>query len=270
MEIIVSGTEKNLVANIETTIRPDVAWENNISDYEQETLESLINPALNYETIRFSNEFYQSDNSITQNDIWFYFYFYNNVNTYTGGLNYEYAGLSITENAKLTINISESFFRLDFYKVPSGETPTNLNRRMVFTKNLRIPLGEKVYYIGSGSTGNAEKINEYIYVPVFNGSNVKNEENMYIFWFMDDTVLEDTGLTGDTFYMTAKYFNSIDGSITNFGNKTFGISDIIDESTDFYFKLIINKTAQTYTITTLADVRIGDINNPIKFYEMPI
>jgi hypothetical protein len=269
MELTANNNNNSLISSIESNVRPNVEWEYNIADYEQQVLESLINPALNYETIRFGNQAYASSHGVMQNDVWFYFYFYTDTNVHSGGLNYEYAGISPKENATLSINVSESFFRLDFYKTASGATPTSLNRRMVFTKNLRIPLGEKVYYSGT-TEGGAEKFNDYVYVPVFNGSNIRNEENMYVFWFMDDTVLEDTTLTGNTFYLTAKYYNSIDGSVTNFGNKSLSVGTIVDESDDFYFKMTIDKPTQTYIITTLDNVRVGDNTTPIKFYELPI
>jgi hypothetical protein len=92
---------------------------------------------------------------------------------------------------------TESFFRLEFYKTPgtvSGTTltcepPTRQNRKLIFAKNLSLPLGEKYFY---------NTLNGYIHVPVFRGSNYSNKENMYLFWFADESVLTETNISGTT------------------------------------------------------------------------
>ena len=227
-------------------------------NYEQEILKSIINPNLNFETSKYVHEPYLSTNGVLQDDIWFYFYFYSDSGlTHNGGLNYEHVGLSLDENSKLTVNTSESFFRLDFYKIPILDDLSldYLNKKLVFTKNLRLPLGEKIYF---------KPINEYVYVPIFHGSSIINEENMSFYWFDDDNVLSDQTLTGDTFYVSAKYFNSIDGSIYSFTKNDLTINDIPKESGDTYYKVTINKANKTYFIT--GSGRYGVSNNPIKFY----
>lgn len=259
MEILSSETNKNLVLNSETTFITNVGWEDNVKQYEDDLLQSIINPMLNFETVRFGHAPYTGSTGIKQNDVWFYFYFYSDSGgtVHNGGLNYEYVGLSLDENVKLTVNTTESFFRLDFYKIPllSGSTLDYINKRLVFTKNLRLPLGEKIYYT---------PVNDYIHVPVFMGSNYRNEENMYIYWFIDDSVLSDSTLTGNTFYMTARYYNSIDGKITSFTKSSMDIDDIPTESGDTYYKITLDRNNNTYDIT--GSGRYGVSNNPVMFY----
>ena len=262
MKILRNNLDRNLLLNTETSFGTDLGWEENIQEFEQQTLQSIINPAVNYETGRYTHESYVSNNGITQNDIWFQFYFYNNQ-THYGGLNYEYVNITPQENRLLLRDSTESFFRLEFYKVPSGATPDRTNRRLVFSKNLTIPLGEKVYYT---------PVSDNIFVPIFVGSNFRNKENMYLYWFLDDSVLDGTTMTGDTFYMTARFFNAKDGSILNFANKPIKRNGSISESTDFYYKLKINQTELTYEYfkyTGLTDGdRIGYVTSPINFYEV--
>jgi hypothetical protein len=96
---------------------------------------------------------------------------------------------------------TESFFRLEFYKTPgvisntgttlTCEPPTRQNRRLVNSRNLSLPLGEKFFYTTTNS-------GYYIHVPVFTGSNYRNKENMYMFWFDDESTLTDTNLSGTT------------------------------------------------------------------------
>jgi hypothetical protein len=259
MEILRNDSDNKILINTESNFTPNVDWEDNIQQYEQNILESIINPTINYETSKFTHEPYTGSTGILQDDIWFYFYFYSDVygTGHTGGLNYEYVGLSLNENKNLTINTSESFFRLEFYKIPSlsGGTLDYNNKKLVFTKNLNIPLGEKVYYT---------PINDFIYVPVFHGSNYKNEENMTFYWFSDDSAISDPSLTGDTLYMTVKYYNSIDGSIYNFTKTGITINDKIIESGNTYYKVTLNRNNNTYYIT--GSGRYGTSTNPIKFY----
>lgn len=259
MEILRNDSDNKILINTESNFTPNVDWEDNIQQYEQNILKSIINPTINYETSKFTHEPYTGSMGILQDDIWFYFYFYSDVygTGHTGGLNYEYVGLSLNENKNLTTNTSESFFRLEFYKIPSlsGGILDYNNKKLVFTKNLNIPLGEKVYYT---------PINDFIYVPVFHGSNYKNEENMTFYWFSDDSAISDPSLTGDTLYMTAKYYNSIDGSIYNFTKTGITINDKIIESGNTYYKVTLNRNNNTYYIT--GSGRYGTSTNPIKFY----
>ena len=261
MKVLKSGLDKNIQLNTETSFQTNLGWEENIQEFEKETLQSIINPAVNYETGRYVHSPYVSNSGITQNDIWFQFYFYNNQ-THNGGLNYDFVNITPQENRLLLRDTTESFFRLEFYKVPFGETPDRSNRRLVFSKNLTIPLGEKVFY---------KPVSDYIFVPIFNGSNYRNKENMYLFWFLDDTVLADTSMTGDTFYMTARFFNAKDGSILNFTNKPIRKNGIVKETDDTYYKLKLNQndlTYQCFTFSGLTDGnRIGKTTTPIKFYE---
>ena len=103
------------------------------------------------------------------------------------------------------------------------------------------------------------------------GSNYRNKENMYLFWFSDDSAFDETTLTGNTFYMTAKFYNSKDGSVIDFTNKALSSGVSANETDDMYFKMIIDRTDYSYQLyrfsgsTTLR--RIGESNDPIKFYE---
>ena len=261
MEILRNDLNRNIVLNSETNFRTDLGWEESFQEFEKDTLESIINPAVNFETVRYAHKSCTGGTgNIEQMDIWFYFYFYNNQNppTHIGGLNYEYIGLTPEKNAKVLRQDNDSFFRLEFYKVPEGQNPNSTNRKLVFTKHLPIPLGEKVLYSPN---------NNYIYVPVFMGSNFRNKENMYLFWFQDNTVMDGTLMSGNTFYMTVKFFNTIDGQTSSFTNYDKIYSGVTTEETDVYYKMVIDRTDYTYMIYSgVTEVRVGCSTNPIRFY----
>jgi hypothetical protein len=268
MKILRSDENLNLVFNQETDSQNNLGWEESMIQFEDEVLSTIINPIENYETVRYIHKPYNTTLSgltFSQTDIWYNFYFVSGT-SYTQ--DYNIVGIDTHENAKMLKQATESFFRLEFYKTPfvSGttyEAPTRINRKLAFAKNLTLPLGEKYFYTGNN-------INEDIFFPVFMGSNYRNKENMYLFWFQDESVLSGTVLSGDTFWMTAKFYNANDGSIIDFVNRP--ISNIVEviENTDMYYKLVIDRsdyTYQYYRYTGTTGDRIGESIDPIKFYE---
>ena len=244
MKIRFNQNNKNLLINKEQNFKTDAGWDENFQSYEDEVLRDIINPVENYETNRYIHKPYISGignpppvssgpadnsesssaslftttvNTVEQTDIWFHFYFKDSSNNYT----LDYKNVGITQTDKLMANLKYSFFRLEFYKTPNNEPPNRSNRRLVFAKNLAPAIGERVTF-----TNKFEKM----YVPVFFGSSMRNKENMYLFWFHDDTVLEETELTGTTFYMSAKFYNSADGTKVQFANKQITNTQLNDST----------------------------------------
>lgn len=253
MKIVRKNIDQNIVINDETTFKTDLGWGENFTQYEKEVLKSIVNPIINYETIRFKHEPY-TGNATLQSDIWYFFYFLNQSDNYT--LNYNNIGIDNNENSTLPKRTARSFFRLEFFKTPNNELPNRTNRKLVITRNLPLPLGEKMIYIDD---------NIKIHVPVFNGNNIKNKEIMYLFWFYDDSVFDEEILEGEVFWMSARFYNAKDGVITDFVNKD--IIGEVDEEEDLYYKVIIDKVNQHYVVRDLDEFRVGQTNNPIKFYQ---
>ena len=269
MEILRKNTDLNLLLNTETDFQTNLGWEENLKEFETEVLNDIINPIENYETVRYIHKPYSSS-GLTQTDIWFYFYFLSG-GTYVQ--DYTPQGISSQENEHMLKQATESFFRLEFYKTPgtvSGSTltcepPTRQNRKLIFAKNLSLPLGEKMFY---------NTLNGYIHLPVFKGSNYENKENMYFFWFQDESVLTETNLsgttTGNTFFMTAKFYNAKDGTILDFTNDSYSTGHTITEQNDMYYQVNINKTDYSYQVYFYNGTKgsqIGKTSSPIKFYE---
>lgn len=261
MKILKQNNDLSITFNTEQSFKSDAGWVENMQQFEDETLEKIINPIENYETVRYLHKPYDvsvDGISFEQSDIWFKFWFLSG-NTYVQ--DYDAIGLSAKENYTIKPQFKESFFRLEFYKTPNNESPDRTNRRLVFAKNLSTTLGEKFYY---------STINSLIYKPVFTGSNYRNKENMYLFWFQDDSAFNETNITGNTFWMSAKFFNAEDGSIVDFVNKNLssgttptdgrvgtratpvvfyqkGISgNEVTETEDLYYKVTIDRSDYTY------------------------
>jgi hypothetical protein len=93
---------------------------------------------------------------------------------------------------------------------------------------------------------------------------------MYFFLFEDDTPFIGTNITGNTFYMTAKYYNAKDGTVIDFVNQTLSQSTPIVEESHIYYKVIINRTDYSYQVFDFygsQGARIGETGSPIRFYE---
>ena len=281
MEIIKTSDDLNIILNQEVDFQTNAGWEESLVEYEDELLLKVLNPIDNFETVRYIHKPYSGitlNPEDKQTDIWFYFYFIDENNTYDNGLDYNLVGITSQENELMLKQSTESFFRLEFFKTPgildvSGNTigyeaPNRINRKLVFAKNLSLPLGERFLYT---------TLNGYIHLPVFQGSNYKNKENMYFFWFADESVLTETNLsgttTGNTFFMTAKFYNAKDGNIFDFTNSGLTSNYMLNgfnESNDMYFQVDIDKTDYSYQIFSFNGTkgnRIGTTDAPIKFYE---
>ena len=110
---------------------------------------------------------------------------------------------------------------------------------------------------------------EDIFLPVFTGNNYRNSENMYLFWFPNENLI-----TGNTFYMTARFLNAEDGSVVRFLNndsKTIGAND--KPSDELYYQVVFDKAQHTYKVyqydaTSKGVTRKGSYSTPINFYEL--
>lgn len=263
MEILRRDENLNIIINGEQDFQTNLGWQENLVQFEDEILSSIINPIENYETVRYIHSPYTCNSSPNQTDIWYYFHFIGSNGRYDKGLDYSLVGISPEENSKMLKQSTESFFRLEFYKTPNNEPPTRINRKLVFTRTLSLPLGEKYFYT---------TLKDYIHVPVFMGSNYKNKENMYLFWFQDESVLNGTTFTGNTFFMTAKFMNAKDGTINDFVNDRYEISHNIVEEEDMYYQVDIDKTNSNYSYQIFKfngtkGNRVGTVCSPIHFYE---
>ena len=258
MEILRKNEDINIIIPQIQRENIDLGREENFKEYEDDALLKIINPIENYETVRFIHKEYglKSNPGIKQYGIWYEFYLLTG-STYVQ--NYEVVGISPSENAKMLKTTTESFFRLEFFKTPNNEPPTRENRRLVMTRNLVLPSGERHF---------DTNLNNDIFVPIFSGSNYRNKDIIYLYWFKDDSAFNETTLTGNTFWVTAKFFNATDGSIIDFVNKDLskispptGIvgnsdspivfyekneSDTINEYTDLYYKMVIDRNNYSY------------------------
>ena len=71
--------------------------------------------------------------------------------------------------------------------------------------------------------------------------------------------------------MTARFFNAEDGSVDNFTTSGLTQGQQLIESSDMYYKVIINRNDFSYITYGYDGVnqlnRVGQTNNPITFFQ---
>jgi hypothetical protein len=162
MKILQNTNDLNIVINSEQNFQTDLGWQDNLVQFEDEVLKDIINPADNYETVRYIHEPYNktiSGVTLNQTDIWFQFYF-KSGSTYVQ--DYEAVGITKRENELMLKQSTESFFRLEFFKTP----PKN------WINNTTYGIGDKVYYIASTTSGTTTTFTGNTYT-----SNISNNIN---------------------------------------------------------------------------------------------
>ena len=260
MKILRTTNDLNITFNNEQDFKLDLGWQDNMNQFEEEVIDQILNLPENYETIRYIHKPYVSINNVNQTDIWFYFHFLSG-STYTNGLDYSLVNITPRENSKMLRQSTTSFFRLDFYKTPNDDAPDRNNRKLMFNKNISIPMGERYFY---------EPLQEYIFLPVFTGNNYRNKENMYFYWYQTDSVLSQTNMDSDVFWVTARFYNGKDGSILDFTNTGLTITQETIEPRDMYYKVVLDKTDYSYQVFNYngtTGTEVGVTGTPINFYE---
>ena len=119
MKILKNNNSQNIIVNNETDFRLDLGWEENLVDFENEVLESIINPATNYETVRYIHTDYQGSAG-NQTDIWYSFYFISN-STYIQDYSAPSPNISYRENELMLRQATQSFFRLELFIPPRAQ-----------------------------------------------------------------------------------------------------------------------------------------------------
>lgn len=254
MQILNNNQDVDLKLNMDQQFVPNLDWEGSFKEYENQITNQIINPIESFESTKYLHQPYISG-PVNSDNIWYFFYFKDNNNTYNNGLDYSLIGISPQDNSNLVKGTTSSFFRLEFYS-----TPNIGDQKLLFTKNVNITSGQKVFDLN---------INDFIYVPVFKSNGIYNNEISNIYWFANEDVY-----SGLTFYMTARFFNSNDGSITQLLNKNLTTQDTLSNNVrvgtysspinfyendsnydvtvenDFFYKVTLNRNNMTYIITT--------------------
>ena len=236
-----------------------------IDVFQRETVEKAIGQPKDFELSRFQNKQYLNSFDTSVN---YDFYFYTGLtqdiltaDSSKWGLTYNSQGFTDQEIYYTTKPFLNSFFKLDFY-----DTNENKTQKNYFT--IILPANQSSDIDGL--------ISQYlpsvkISVPKYNLDYINQKEGYFIYWLKSREFFNI-----DTFYMSAKFFNGSTGQFIRLINRSQG-SNILSSNkftfnSDlyFYYKVKLNYSDYTYEIFDYVigqDVRVGGVNNPIKWYE---
>lgn len=225
--------------------------------YEEDIITQVIGVGRDFEVTRFVNEPYTSTTFFNRTEINYEFYFHSGTsvsNSSNWAINYLTEGFSAQDVFFYNRNFSNSFFKLDFYDSPDEKQQVNYLTAIIPTQQ-----GLKMSTVMQRQTVEIRR-------PKFVLDYVGDKEGFFIYWLKKRNFLDIT-----KFYMTAKFYNAEIGSFVRMINKPQ--SSIpnsqynINILTNFYYLLNLDYPKQTYTVTDMNGVRLGDPLNPIKWYE---
>ena len=227
----------------------------------------FVNPLTNQTTYITTNIPITTNNLETS--INYEFYFFNNFSPVTAStvtnweVDYESAGFNDNEIYYFANNFKGSFFKIDFY-----DKPTNENQQILLSLILPTQQGEKEQgFVGPPQNQRSVLVKR----PKFKlDSQGADKEGFYVYWVKDKTLIDV-----NEFYVSAKFFNAKIGQFVRMVNSPQsqfpGISTFnINKENYFYYKYVLDYDTfeyQAFKIVNNTTVRVGTIDNPIKWYE---
>ena len=259
---------KNGFINIPLQITFDnLGREDGIKQFEEDTIEDIINPISDFETTRFAHASWDIAN---QTSINYDFYFYNGgddtVTATTNDTNwiidYEANGFLDKEIYYFANSFKGSFFKLDFY-----DTNSQLEQKILFSLILPTQQGQlEDGTIGPAANPTSVKVKRPKYILDYTGA---DKEGFFIYWLKNLTYLDQK-----EFYMGAKFFDAKIGQFKRMMNVSQGVLTDkfnFDKSKLFYYKCVLNYNTYEYKIyienISGGLTRVGTTTSPIKWYE---
>ena len=264
----------------------ELGREDSVKTWEIVEQQDAINIIRDYETTKYSYS-----NSGTAPDEYNVFYEFNFLegNTYTPDFNPQ--GFMDFEMYRLKKSFTKSFFKFDFYDSPLQE-----DQKIMFTMTMPLTnckkekdvlvkkLEDALEYWSQKSAGcvncvGGNPVYDIYWPKVQLGPSKGNNEGYYIQWYKNRDLY-----SGDTFYMSCKFYNAKNGNVVRMLNKpSWNLSPVIDnpEASEWYYywvKLSVNNNdtpKYVYTVREFDNNGVGGEKgmddlppaNQIRFYE---
>lgn len=235
-------------------------------EYENYAINQVINPVQDFEVTRFPHTPWNLNEDRT--DINYNFYFFDNkidINVVATSNNWvtSYTAQTFTSEEVYYYSNSfiNSFFKLDFYDNKSSE-----NQKIYFTVIIPTQQGKK-----ENSKINLSKktVDVEIKKPEFMLDYIGDKEGFFIYWLKNTDYLNLS-----EFYMSAKFFNAKTGEFVRMMNQsqaTLNQKFTFNKDNKFYYKCELDYSNYEYKIYYEDEQgnlnRVGDSDNPIKWYE---
>jgi hypothetical protein len=226
-------------------------------DFEQKTINEIINNDKDFEVERFSHAGNLNDTEINYN-----FYFAPSGATSANTIwdkSYITQGFTPNQIYYSSNSFVRSFFKLDFY-----DTTNQKDQKNYFTIILTPPNSITPEIAVATNFLNVK-------IPTFKMDYIGNKEGFFIYWLKNRDFINI-----DTFYMTAKFFDAKNGIFYKMMNRPqstlSGINKFnFSQENYFYYKVKLDYSTYQYSVydinNPLTEVLVGDSLNPIKWYE---
>jgi len=242
--------------------------EDGIKDFEEKTIEEVINPISDFETTSFAHSPWGQSKQ-TKINYEFYFYSGGSDSTVTATTNsndwvidYQAADFTDAEIYYFANSFKGSFFKLDFY-----DTKNTADQKIFFSIILPTQQGQlENGFIGPTVNPTPVQVKRPKYILDYVGA---DKEGFFIYWLKNQSYVDQT-----TFYMSAKFFNAKSGQFVRLMNASQGgLIDKFnfDKSILFYYKCELDYNTYEYKIykesQPIGQTRVGTTTSPIKWYE---
>ena len=214
--------------------------EDAIEKFGDDVLQQIINPVKDYEVGKFIHDY----DSNGDNDLFIEFGFLSGI---TWVNDYTPQEFNSEELKMFTNRVKNSFFKFDFFNVTNRE-----RQKLQFTKIIPMFLSE---------------IDGEFITPKFKSNVLKNNEISDVFIFKN---VKTKNI--NEFYFGCRFFNAANGNVVRMTNDPI-LDSGINPNKDYYYKLVIDRTKNTYQIFNFVDGIVGDRvgtseSNPLVFYQM--
>lgn len=245
-------------------------------EFENETIEKVINPPQDFEVSRFAHSNYLPTNiqnslsiggSKIATDINYKMFFFDDTTFLSAStvnnwqIDYRNQGFTTQEVYFSSNSFTNSFFKLDFYDTQNTE-----QQKIYFTLVLPTQQGAK---IDATIESLVSSSNVEIRVPDFSLDYVGDKEGFFIYWLKNRDYINIS-----EFYVSCKFFNAKTGEFVRMMNTPQALLTNrfnFNKNDRFYYKCVLNYETYEYEIY-LQDTqgnltRVGTEVNPINWFE---
>lgn len=266
-------TENGQLPNLRLNIPLMRSWDLNginesIDVFENEIIQSAINPIDNMETTRYSHKpSYRGKLKIEDTAIYYNFYFYSaqtdssitaTTNNNNWVIDYRANGFTDREIYYYENVFSNSYFKLDFY-----DTKKTTRQQILSTLIIPVQQGKTIDGIPIGL--NTVKIKK----PEFVLNHIGDKEGYYFYWLKSREFLDV-----DTLYMSCKFYDAKIGQFKRMMNVAQGeLQNKFNFSQETYFFYTLKLNYETYQYEVFIEnetselKRIGIESSQINWYE---
>jgi len=265
IQVLFNNRQKEIVIPLESS------WEiygqqDGIEQYEANVIEEILNQDQDFEVSRFEHKSYNTTTK-EATAIHYEFWLYNpsliNSNPIIPSLSGTWENSYTSKFSNNEIYFQRAKFKKSFWKLDFYDSPSSIRQQNYIT--IILPTHQGLTELKQISLFQNVLLKKPKYVLDYIG----DKEGFFIYWLKKRNYLNI-----DTFYMSAKFFNSNNGQFVRMLNRSqtqlTNISNPFTFNQDeyFYYQVKLDYLTQKYQVFSFPGiVRVGTETQPIKWYE---